>query len=81
MIPTIDVSQNVQDSMAYLQTLKFALHYLSLLLLLSMISKVYCKILVLLKMVQNLENSDIAMAKIEKINIAVTYSKVPLRLG
>jgi hypothetical protein len=35
-----------------------------------MISKVYCKILVSLRLVQNLEISD--FAKAEKINIAVT---------
>jgi hypothetical protein len=35
-----------------------------------MISKVYCKILVSLNLVQNLEISD--LATVEKINIAVT---------
>jgi hypothetical protein len=39
------------------------------------ISKVYLKILVSLRLVQNLEILDLAMAKVEKINIAVTYKK------
>jgi hypothetical protein len=38
-----------------------------------MISKVYFKILVLLELAQSLEISDLAMAKVEKINIAVSY--------
>jgi hypothetical protein len=37
-----------------------------------MISKVYCEILVSFRQVQNLEISDLAMAKVEKVNIAVT---------
>jgi hypothetical protein len=37
-----------------------------------MIFKVYCKISVLLELVQNLPISDLAMAKGEKVNIAVT---------
>jgi hypothetical protein len=43
---------------------------------LSTISKVYCKILVLLWLIQNFKISDLAMAKVEKINIAVTYKKL-----
>jgi hypothetical protein len=38
-----------------------------------MISKNYCKIFGLVGLVQNLEISDLAMAKVEKVNIAVTY--------
>jgi hypothetical protein len=37
-----------------------------------MILKVYGKILVLLGLVQNLKISDLAMAKVENINIALT---------
>ncbi len=47
-----------------------AFHLLSLSIL--MISKNYCKISVLLRLVQNLEISDLAMAKVEKVNIAST---------
>jgi hypothetical protein len=36
-----------------------------------MISKVFCKISVLFGLVQNLEISDLAMAKDEKVNIAL----------
>jgi hypothetical protein len=43
-----------------------------LLLSLSVILKVYCKILVSLAQVQNLSILDLAMAKIEKVNIADT---------
>jgi hypothetical protein len=38
-----------------------------------MISKVYREFLVLFGHVQNLEISDLAMAKVKKVNIAVTY--------
>jgi hypothetical protein len=34
--------------------------------------KVYCEILVSSRLVQNFEISDLAMAKFEKVNIAVT---------
>jgi hypothetical protein len=37
-----------------------------------MISKVCCKILISLGLVQNLEVSDLAKAIVKKINIAVT---------
>jgi hypothetical protein len=37
------------------------------------LSKVYHKILVSFKMVQNFEISDLVMAKVEKVNIAYTY--------
>ncbi len=46
-------------------------HYL--LLLLSMLSKVYDKILVSFEPIKIFEISDSAMAKVEKANIAVTY--------
>jgi hypothetical protein len=36
-------------------------------------SKVYHKILVSFKMVQNFEILDLAMAKVEKVNITYTY--------
>jgi hypothetical protein len=45
------------------------------------IFKVYCKILVLLGLVQIKEILDVAMAKIKKIDIAVTYSHVTKCLG
>jgi hypothetical protein len=38
-----------------------------------MILKVDCKILVSFGLVQNLEISDLAMAEVEDVNIAVTY--------
>jgi hypothetical protein len=38
-----------------------------------MISKVYCKISVLLRLVQNLEISDLAMTKFGKVNISATF--------
>jgi hypothetical protein len=38
-----------------------------------MISKVFCKLLVSFRPFQILEISDLAMAKGEKVNIAVTY--------
>jgi hypothetical protein len=38
-----------------------------------MISKVYLKISVLFELFQNLEISELAMAKIQKVNITVTY--------
>jgi hypothetical protein len=38
-----------------------------------MISKVFCKILVSFGQVQNWEISDLAMAKDEKVNVAVAY--------
>jgi hypothetical protein len=40
------------------------------------ILKIYREILVLLALVQNLKILNLAMAKIEKINIAVTYPKI-----
>jgi hypothetical protein len=55
-----------------------AFHYLWLSLL--VILKVYCKILVLLQLVQNLQISDLAMAKVQKFNIAVTFDVVTLCL-
>jgi hypothetical protein len=39
-----------------------------------MILKFYDEISVLFQLVQNLETSVLAMAKVEKVNIAVTYS-------
>jgi hypothetical protein len=41
-----------------------------------MILKVYCKISVSLRLVQNLKILDLAMAKVEKVIIAVTYFKL-----
>jgi hypothetical protein len=41
-----------------------------------MLSKVYGKISVSFGLVQNFEISDLAMAKVEKVNIAVTYDKL-----
>ncbi len=41
-------------------------------LLLSMFSKVFCKISVLFVLVQNLKSLDLAMAKNEQVNITVT---------
>jgi hypothetical protein len=41
-----------------------------------MILKVCGKILVSLELGQNLESSDLAMAKDEEVNIAVTYSNL-----
>jgi hypothetical protein len=38
-----------------------------------MISKVYYEILVSTRLVQNLEISDLAMAKVEKVNFMVAY--------
>jgi hypothetical protein len=55
-----------------------AFHYLLLSLL--VILKVYCKISVLLGLAQNLQISDLAMAKVEKFNIAVTFDVVILCL-
>jgi hypothetical protein len=44
-----------------------------------MISKVYCKISVSLRLVQNLEILDLAMEKVEKFNITVNnYPRVEL---
>jgi len=40
-----------------------------------MIYKIYCKILVSFGLVQNLEISDLAMTKVEKVNNAVTVRK------
>ncbi len=37
-----------------------------------MILKVYCKILVLFGLVQNLEIFDLEIAKVKKVNIAIT---------
>ncbi len=37
-------------------------------------SKVDCKFLVSFKQIQNFEASNLAMAKIKKVNIAVTYT-------
>jgi hypothetical protein len=37
------------------------------------LSKVYRKILVLFRLVQNFEILDLAMVKVEKVNITVTY--------
>jgi hypothetical protein len=48
------------------------------LLSLSTISKVYYKISVSLGLIQNFKISDLATAKVEKINIAVTYKKLTL---
>jgi len=45
-----------------------------LLVSLSVLSKVYNKILVSFEMVQNFEISDLAMVKVEKVNIAYIYS-------
>ncbi len=45
-------------------------------LLLSMLSKVYRLISVSFGLVQNFEISDLAMAKVEKVNIAVAYDKL-----
>ncbi len=39
-----------------------------------MLLKVNRKILVLFRLVQNFEIFDLAMAKVEKVNIAVTYA-------
>jgi hypothetical protein len=41
-----------------------------------MLSKVYRLISVSFGLVQNFEISDLAMAKIEKVNIAVAYDKL-----
>jgi hypothetical protein len=38
--------------------------------------KVYCKILVLLRLIQNFDISDLAIAKVEKVNIAYSHSSV-----
>jgi hypothetical protein len=48
-----------------------------------MISKVFCKILVSFRLLKNVEISDLAMPKDEKVNIAVTsllanYSQGPM---
>jgi uncharacterized membrane protein len=40
---------------------------------LSVLSKVYHKIWVSFEMVQNFQISDLAMAKVEKVNITYTY--------
>jgi hypothetical protein len=45
-----------------------------LLVSLLVLSKVIHKILVSFEMVQNFENSDLAMLKVEKVNIANIYS-------
>jgi hypothetical protein len=50
------------------------------LLSLLVILKVYCKISVLLRLVQNLQISDLAMAKVKKFNITVTFDVVTLCL-
>jgi hypothetical protein len=49
-------------------------HYLSHSLL--MVSKDFCKIYVSLGLFQNLDILDLALAKDEKVNIAVTYQQV-----
>jgi len=41
-----------------------------------MFSKVDCKILVSIGLIQNFENLDLAMAKVKKVNISVTYSQI-----
>jgi hypothetical protein len=41
-----------------------------------MLLKVYCEILVMFRAVQNFKISDLAMAKVEKVNIQVTYKKL-----
>jgi hypothetical protein len=40
------------------------------------LSKVDCKILVSFEQIQNFEVSNLAMAKVKKVNIAVTYARM-----
>jgi hypothetical protein len=45
-------------------------------LLISVLSKVARKILVLLELIQNFEISDLVMAKVKTVNVAVTYPQL-----
>ncbi len=45
---------------------------------LSVLSKVDCKFLVSFEQIQNFKVSSLAMAKVKKVNMAVTYSLVKL---
>jgi hypothetical protein len=49
-------------------------HFKMLLVLLSLLLKDDCKILVSFEQIRNFEVSNFAMAKVKKVNIAVTYS-------
>jgi len=42
-------------------------------ILLLVLSKVHCKILIWFKQIRNFRVSNLAMVKVKKVNIAVTY--------